>query len=445
MIVSTPIWSDNPTLPRPSLTDNVRADVAVIGGGLAGLSFAYHLLRSEPGKRLIVLEAGRIGSGASGRATGMLGPGVGQSLAGLVRRFGLEQAQALYRATLRAVTYVSELIREEQIDCDLEMTGQLVVARSKGGRDRIAKQARLLAQLELPHEVLTEIELDRVIRLAQKQPRTSRSEDGGAALRLPVAGILDPFALVEGLAARVIQRGGTIFEKTRVTRIDRGSAIRLQVEGGAEVIADQVVVATAGYTTNLGILRGRILPLHLQVLVTEPLSLKAQESIGWAGREGVLDSRRIFNYFRLTRNNQIVFGGGRPRYRLGARTDEDSNSAENALDQLRQELVQTFPEEADLRVSRGWTGVIDYVSDSLPVIHYGGKRASISHLLGWCGHGIALAVASGAWLTSLMSQDLTEDRLAWCREKPPLIPFELMRWLGFQSGVRTFSWLDRVA
>lgn len=443
MIPSTSIWSDNGAVSYSSLEGTSRVDIAIIGGGLAGLSFAYHQLVRQPEKRVIVLEAKRIGAGASGRATGMLGPGVGQSLVSLAKRFGLEQAKALYQATLAAVTYVRDLVAKEQIDCDLEMTGQIVVARSAGGRRRIADQARLLARLQLPHETLGDRELDDVIRLSLGT-RSLGSGNGPAALRLSVAGILNPFALTTGLAARVTARGGTIFENTRVTRLDRNSPVRIQTDAGAEIIADQVVVATAGYTTDLGMLHGRILPLHLQVLVTEPISIETRQIIGWAGREGVLDSRRIFNYFRLTKDNRIVFGGGRPRYAWGARTQEDSKSAQRSLEDLRKELMRTFPEQAELRVSGGWTGVIGYVSDGLPSIHYGGP-ASIWHLLGWCGHGIALAVAAGAWMTSFMANEATKDRLLWCREKPPLVPFELTRWLAIQSGVRMMSWLDHIA
>ena len=101
MIPSAPIWSSVSLPERPPFPGGtIRADVAVIGAGLTGLSAAYHLLKHRPGLRLMVLEAGRIGAGASGRTTGMVGPGVGQSLAALVRRFGPEQARVLYAATL---------------------------------------------------------------------------------------------------------------------------------------------------------------------------------------------------------------------------------------------------------------------------------------------------------------------------------------------------------
>src|SRR5262249_18707847 len=151
-----------------------------------------------------------------------------------------------------------------------------------------------------------------------------------------------------------------------VTSLGSGRPVRIEVQGG-EVLADAVVLATAGYTPDLGVFRGQILPVHLQVVVTEPLQERDFDLIGWEGREGVFDSRRIFNYFRLTADNRVVFGGGLPRYRWGGRTDEGSG-LEWAMGGVETELRRTFPAGVRLRVAGGWTGVIGYTLDELPAI-----------------------------------------------------------------------------
>ncbi|MFY9821352.1 MAG: FAD-dependent oxidoreductase, partial [Thermoanaerobaculia bacterium] len=146
------IWLEGPAPAHDCLPQGTTfADVAIIGGGLTGLSAAHHLLASRPGARIVVLEAERLGAGASGRTTGMLGPGVGQSFASLVRRLGLTKAQALYRATLKAVEYVRDLVAAEGIECELEMTGQIVVARSQAGRARLQAQTALFDACALPY------------------------------------------------------------------------------------------------------------------------------------------------------------------------------------------------------------------------------------------------------------------------------------------------------
>jgi gamma-glutamylputrescine oxidase len=436
----------------------MHADVAVVGGGFAGLSAALHLLGRAPGMRVVVLEAARAGAGASGRTTGMLGPGVGQSLAALVRRFGPARAAALYRATLRAVRDVERLIAVEGIDCDLVMGGQIVWARTASCRRRLARQARLFAALDLPVEVLDDAALLGALCLA---PAPGSADDGPAALRLPIAGTLHPGKLVAALADRVRRRGGLLLEGARVARLDapvaRERPVRLELGGGATVVARDVVLATAGYTADLGVMRGRVLPVHLQALATEPLPPAAIARLGWARREGVVDARRVFSYFRLTADNRIVFGGGAPRYHWGGRTGGDAagegdgegdggdRGAARALAKLEADLRRTFAPVADVTPSAAWTGVIGYVLDALPAIQRLRDRPGILHVGGWSGHGVALSLASGAWVAALVCDGAAPEDLPWFRDRPPLVPGEPIRFAAFHAAVAAMQALDRMA
>jgi gamma-glutamylputrescine oxidase len=429
-----PVWSDAllHRFPRAE-AGTLRCDVAIVGAGMAGLSAAHHLLCRRPGVKVLVLEANRLGAGASGRSTGMLGPGVGQSLPALLKSRGKHAAQALYRATLRAVDDVERLVKAEGLDCELERSGQLVISRSG---TRLAQLAAALEELELPGESLDEHALAQRITLTPGRP-----VKGPAAVLLPDAGTLHPGKLLAGLAQRVVARGGTILEGARVTSIGRDRPVRLQLEGGAEVIADEVVIATAGYTAGLGVLHGRVLPVHLQVLVTEPLQPEALAAIGWKRREGVLDARRIFNYFRLTADNRIVFGGGAPRYQWAGSLDD--GGADRALQRLEQELHQTFP--AKLTVAGGWTGVIGYVADALPAIDRWAHNPAVVHVVGWCGHGVALSLASGPWVAKLLWDGAVSEDLPWYRSNPPLVPLEPVRWLSFRAAVGVMGMLDQLS
>lgn len=419
------IWSAALPAAFPRLEGDVTCDVAIVGGGLAGLSAAYHLLKRQPWLNVVVLEASRIGAGASGRSTGMLGPGVGQSLPALVKSRGPEVAKALYRATLRAVDDVEALVAAEKIDCELVRGGQLVVGR---GGSRLAELASTLEALGLPGEVLDAAQLSRRIQLCH----------GTGAVLLPDAATLHPGKLLAALAARVVAMGGRIFEGARVTEVGRGAPVRLTVEGSGPrgVSADQVVLATAGYTANLDVLRGRVLPVHLQVLVTEPVNL---DELGWATREGVLDARRVFNYFRLTADDRIVFGGGAPRYQWGGSLKDNSEAPLRALER---ELHATFPTK--LTVAGGWTGVIGYVADALPAISRWSHNRAVVHAVGWCGHGVALSIASGAWVTRMLFEEAAGPDLPWYRSDPPRVPFEAARWLGFNATVAAMGILDHL-
>ncbi len=428
-----PIWAD--ALPRrfPRFEgDTVRCDVAIVGGGTAGLSAAYHLLVRRPEARVVVLEGDRIGAGASGRSTGMLGPGVGQSLPALVKSRGRRAAQALYRATLRAVDDAETLVTAEGIDCELQRCGQLVVAR---GGARLSRLAQTLEDLELPGDALDEAALAQRISLTPSRPAK-----GPAAVLLKNAGTLHPGKLLAGLAEKVVARGGIILEGAKVASVGRDRPVRLQIQGGGEVIADDVVIATAGYTSGLGMLHGRVLPVHLQVLVTDPLSPEALPQIGWKHREGVLDARRLFNYFRLTADNRIVFGGGAPRYQWAGGLGD--GGSDRALARLEAELHQTFP--AKVHVAGGWTGVIGYVADALPAIDRWVDNSAVVHVVGWCGHGVALSLASGAWVTRLLCDGAVSEDLPWYRSNPPLVPLEPVRWLSFRAAVGVMGMLDQL-
>jgi gamma-glutamylputrescine oxidase len=431
MISSRPIWWD--ALPEPRACapqGTLRADFAIVGAGFAGLSAALHLLERKPGARVIVLEADRVGAGASGRTTVMLGPGVGQNLLALIDRVGAARAQALYRATLRAVGDVQALVAAQRIECELAMTGQCIVGRSPAARARLERQARAMEELELPVERLDDAALAGSIRLAQLE-----AGSGPAALRLRDAGTLHPGKLLAGLAARVLERGGEIYEATRVAAISGERPARVELSGGACVLADEVIVATAGYTAELGLLRGRVLPVQLQVLVTEPLSAAERSAIGWGGREGMLDARRVFSYFRLDAQDRIVFGGGLPRY-----GHSEAGSA-RALDHLALELSRTF--EVPLRVAGGWTGVIGYVLDGLPAIARARGHAAVTHVVGWCGHGVALSIASGAWVTRMLCDGAVPEDLPWYRDAPPVVPFAPVRRVAFDVTVGAMQLLDR--
>jgi glycine/D-amino acid oxidase-like deaminating enzyme len=438
-----PIWWDG-AAPGARFPGGVlTADVAIIGGGLAGLSTAYHLLARCPGLRAVVLEAERLGAGASGRTTGMLSPGVGQIIVALRARLGPARTRATYQATLAAVQGVAALVADERIDCELELVGQLVLARSASERRRLGAALRVLRELELPVEALDDAAAAAAVRLIPRGPSSER--DGPAGLRYPTAGVLHPVKLVHGLAERVRARGGTVYEGAAVRSIDeQPQRVRLQLATG-EVVAEQVVVAASGYAPSLGHLRGRVLPVHLQALGTEPLTAEQRACIGWAGREGLLDGRRLFDYARLTRDQRIVLGGGRPRYRFGGALG-DGADGEAALDALAAELAALFPTPPGqpLRVDRGWTGVIGYTVDALPTIATAPGRARTHHLLGWCGHGVALATAAGTWVARLLCDGAVADDLPWFRPRPPLVPTEIARWIGFQAAVGTMAVQDRL-
>jgi len=192
-------------------------------------------------------------------------------------------------------------------------------------------------------------------------------------------------------------------------------------------------------------LRGRVLPVHLQALATAPLPADAFAALGWRGREGVVEARRIFNYFRLTADDRLVFGGAAPRYHWGGRPPAGDGA--RAADSLRLRLASVFPADAGidrLPVTHAWNGVIGYTLDALPVIGRDRERPAVLYALGWCGHGLALSVASGAWIARLVFEPRRLEG-PWFRGSSPRLPGEAVRWLSFRAAVGAMAVLDQVA
>jgi gamma-glutamylputrescine oxidase len=352
----------------------MKVDVAVIGGGFSGLSCALHILERMPGAQVIVLEADHVGAGASGRNTGILGPGVGQSFPAVVRRFGLY--------TL------------------------------------------------VPHDFFIEA-------VYQRGRETGRS-------LLPARRTVHPVKLAAGLSTSVTTRGGVIFEDACVKRIDssHGSAV-LHMERGGQVSANTVIIATAAYTARLGFFRGRVWPVHLQVMATEPLAKDTLAQLGWNGRQPVVDSRRLFNYFRLTSDDRIVFGGGIPRFNWCESTQPINDPA--AFHHLARALAATFAVKPRLRIARAWSGLIDLTLDGLPAIERYPGHEQILHVVGWCGHGIALSLAAGRWIATILCDRARPADLPWFRRDLPLLAGAPVRWLCFRAATHFMTVLDRVS
>jgi gamma-glutamylputrescine oxidase len=391
-------------------------DVAVVGAGLTGLSCAYHVLRDNPAASVVVLEASHLGNGASGHSTGMVTPGIGQNYARLVKRLGGERAGTLYRETREAVRYAGELIALEGIDCDHEVVGQLIVAHGKAGGVRLALQAEALEATGQPFTRLDAKELSARVKL-ERGPATAVA----AALYLPDAAILDPLLLVHGLARAVESRGGSVHCHARVQTIKHGATAILRLTSGSTVRARSVVVATASESLALTGLTGRVMPICLKVLATNPLSQQQLAAIGWRNRECIVDSRRLFNYFRLSRDNRIVFGGGVPAYgTVPARPSAD----------LLNELLRTFAPELALEIAREWHASIDYTLDGLPVVG-GPSSGNVIYAGGFCGHGIALGIRSGSWIAAMIAGRPSSCPRHVLRRTAPRVPGEWLRRASF--------------
>jgi gamma-glutamylputrescine oxidase len=430
-------WVGSPDpLPCPPLCPGpgnrpVRAQVAVVGAGFAGLSTAYELVRRSPGLDVVVVESSVAGAGASGRNTGILRPGVGGTVLDLLRRFGEPTARQLYAASLIAVDFVRAIIAAEGIACDLEDVPHVKLALTSRQARHLRDEAETLARMGFAADY-------------SDRPPVPVPNRGG--LSFPGSGQLNPALLVRGLKRAVLAHGVRIYEHTQVAAITPGRPVQLDLAGGATLVADRVVLATNAHTPGLGLLAGQVIPLQTHVGVTEPLTTGQRAGLGWADRCSFSDKRQVFDYYRLTSDNRLVFGGGRPVYRsaAGDRAAGATDIADPRVWQAQRALLaRTFPGLTGLTVSRQWAGTVGMTLDRFPVI--GELATGVIVAAGWSGHGVHLATASGALVADLvLGRPHPPAQLRWIRTSAPRVPPDPARAAGLRGYVRALQCADRL-
>lgn len=381
----TPYWWE--ATPRPDFRQAAvpeRVDVAIAGSGYAGLAAAIILARR--GRHVVVLEAQRIGAGASTRNTGMLGPSFPKKTASqLAARHGRRKADAILKECLAAQDYCLDFIRREGIECSLAQVG----------RFRGALNARTYEQLGRHADALQ----TRFGCRAHLVPRGEQHAEVGTdlyhgGLVLEDDYSLDPARYHQGLLTRAIAAGAVIVEGVPVTAISRDGPTFAVRTPRHTVSARHLIVATNAYTGHATpYLQRRVIPIQSSVIVTGPLRRQMMDRL-LPKRRMVEEARRIFYYYRPTPDGTRIMFGGR-----SVRSDE--SSVENSTD-LYAGLVRIFPEIDGVQVEYAWSGKVAYTFDYLPHL---GMVEGMHYALGCCGSGIAKAT----WLGTKIALAVLND------------------------------------
>jgi glycine/D-amino acid oxidase-like deaminating enzyme len=365
-----------------------RAAVAIVGGGYAGLSAALTLRRL--GHQAVVLDAERIGWGASSRNGGMVSGGLKVAGDNLTRTFGEEQGRRIALAAAASFPFIEETIAREGIDCDYLRCGRFLGAWTPAHYESMARKADWIAEVTgLPTEMIP--------KSRQREFLGSDFYHGGMAAA--ATGSLHPGKYARGLAAAAERAGAVLVDGVRVQGIaEDGSGFRIRTDRG-EMRADGVLVATNGYSldrrgTASPWLARRLVPLNSYIIATEELPAETIDRL-FPGRRMISESRRVLNYFRPSPDGKRVLWGGRASFRAATATE--------SAPALHATMVATFPELKDVRITHGWTGNVAFTFDGLPHIgvqdgiHYAaGCQGSGVAMATWLGHNVALKIAGAA-------------------------------------------------
>jgi glycine/D-amino acid oxidase-like deaminating enzyme len=416
------LWLDDAAHPGalPPLPGATEADLVVVGGGYTGLWTALRATERYPGRDVLLLEAGECGWQASGRNGGFAAASLTHGFHNGLARWP-EELPELDRLGAENLDAIGATVQRHGIDCSWERTGSLDVATA-------------------PHQAMELAETVQDLQARGHDVRLLDTAEVRAAVNSPtyLAGIFDPAgtAMVEparlawGLRAACLAAGVRIHEQTLVRSVhDDGRAFEVTTDRGL-VRGDRVALATNGFPPLLRRLRLMTVPVYDYVLATEPLTAEQLGSIGWSGRQGVGDLSNLFHYYRLTRENRIVWGGYDAVYHFGSRIAPELEQSEVTHTLLAEHFFETFPQLEGLRFTHRWGGVIDTCTrfSAFFGTAYAGRLA---YALGYTGLGVA-ATRFGAdvMLDLLHGEDTERTRLRMVRERPLPFPPEPARALG---------------
>lgn len=372
-----PYWHDTASRFTGGATGPVEGhyDVAIIGGGFTGLGAALQLSRN--GAKVAVLEAEHVGWGASGRNGGHLNNGLAHSYISAKAHLGKERAIALYHALDASVDRLEKLIAEEGIACNFRRAGKLKLASKPEHFKAIA------ANFEVLH---AEADPDTALLSAQELAGEINSPFHGAMLSKKSAMMhMGRFAV--GLADVARRAGATIFEKAAVSGTKREGARHVVTTPRGTLSADNVLLATGAYTPSaFAYFRRRLINVGSFVIATRPLS-DEEIAASVPGNRTYVTSMNIGNYFRLSPDKRLIFGG---RARFTATSDQRSDAISAEI--LQASLKRLFPTLAHVPIEYCWGGLVDMTADRYPRAGY---HDGLWYAMGYSGHGAQLATHLG--------------------------------------------------
>lgn len=405
----------------PTLEKSQSADVCVIGAGFCGLSTALEL--AQKGKKVIVLEAVKVGFGASGRNGGQAINGFESGIDEYIEENGLEMARKLWEMSLESIDIIDERVAKYGIQCEWKRGYATVALNERRMQDLIAIENASRANFGYQHMQLWD-------KTKLEQHLGSKIYCGG--LYDSNSGHLHPLNYCLGLAKACLDLGVQIFEHSPVLDLKHGKQRIRVCTPKASIRADNVVLATNAYVTELpksihGGIANKILPVESFIIATEPLSQAMADSIINNGMS-VCDNNHLLDYYRLSSDNRLLFGS-------------DSSSNVDMVQVMRANMLRVFPQLEDARIDYGWAGPVDMTINAKP--HFGRLAPNVYFAQGFSGHGVALTGLAGRIICEAILGDDERLHLFEQLHIPSIFGGKLMKNTALKIGVNYYRFLDK--
>lgn len=403
-----PYWWDDVTWPELEGELPATTDLLVIGAGYTGLCAA--IAAHDAGARVVVIDSGQPGEGASTRNGGMVGAHPRLDWDTLADRYGPNTADALFTEAGAALDWVKAMIAGEGIDCDLQDTGRIQLAYTPG---HFEAQKRLAIQLSekggVPCQV---IERDGL-------PREIASPIYKGGILFPDHGAVHPAKFFLGMLAAALRRDIPVLAHRPAMKLFRDKAGIRVVTSRGQVFARRVVLATNGYTSvQFPWFARRVFPVPSYLIATEPLPANLIGALAPGGRM-MVETRARHCYYRVSPDGTRIL--------FGARASLVNIDLDKAAQRLHQSMLQIWPNLRHVKLSHVWTGNTGFAFNRMPHV---GEAGGLHYAMGYSGGGVVLA----PWLgrkAALRALDLPEGATAFAETRLA------SRWF-FQSGPPRF-------
>ncbi|AWD21191.1 NAD(P)/FAD-dependent oxidoreductase [Fuscovulum blasticum] len=408
-----------PLAPFPALAGDTTADVCIVGGGYTGLSAALHL--AERGLSVVLLEAHRVGFGASGRNGGQVGSGQRQDQVWLEKVAGRENARRFWHLAEDAKQIVRDLIARHAMPVTF-YPGIVHACWT----DTEVRELHLYGEKlhrDYGYDQLEPLDREGIHAIVGSPVYKGGEVDRGA-------GHLHPLNFALGLAAAAAKAGARLHERSEVVKIDHG-AKPVVITAGGRVTCDHVILAANGYLGGLEPkVAARVMPINNFMVATEPLGERAKDIL--SEPVAACDTKFVVNYWRLSEDNRLLFGGGES---YGYRFPD-------LVKTVTKPMLEVYPQLKGVRIDHAWGGTLAITLNRMPC--FTRVRPNVLSASGYSGHGVALATLAGKLLAEAVSSQSSGFDLMASLPQPRFPGGAALRWPLLVLAMSWYSARDRI-